>query len=140
MGKGKGLLFSLFAALGAITGYAGYMANQDEFSEETKNNYNTVIKKFKNVGNDVKRTYISIGNKKSFAASSKSLGENAKKAAINTGELVKSASIDMYNNAKKNVLNAVDSFASDTSKKKKNNKKKKPKNHVKNTQSQENKS
>ena len=44
MGKGKGLTFTLFAALGAFVGYASYMAKRNEFSEDTKDKYDTFIR------------------------------------------------------------------------------------------------
>ena len=91
MAKKKGISFPLFAALGALTGYAGYMANKNEFSNETKNKYDTVVDKVKDVGEDVKRTYISLGDKEKFATNSKRLSTSAKKAAKSAGELIKSA-------------------------------------------------
>lgn len=127
MAKKKGLLLTIIAAIGAFTGYANYMAKKDEFSDETKDKYDAFLGHFKDVGEDVKRTYISIGNKKAFAASTKKLTKSAEKAAIGTSELVKSMSTDMYNHAKTSILKAVDSFSNDDQKdiaKKKSNKKK----------------
>ena len=116
MAKKKGISFPFFAALGALTGYAGYMANKNEFSDETKNKYDAVLNKVKDVGEDVKRTYISLGDKDKFEASTKRLSSSAKRAAKSAGELMKSAGKDIYEKAKKSVAKAVDSM-SDTKKK-----------------------
>lgn len=107
MGKGKGLTFTMFAALGALVGYASYMAKQNEFSEDTKDKYDTFISKAKNVGTDLKRTYTSIGDKSKFTASTKNLSESAKKLANKATELVVSATNDMYNNVKSYVGEAI---------------------------------
>ena len=100
MGKGKGLTFTVFAALGALAGYASYMAHKNEFSEETINRYDTFLNKAKNVGNDIQRTYTSIGDKQKFTANTKNLGESAKKLAGKATDLVASASGDMFRHAK----------------------------------------
>ncbi|MBQ2205106.1 MAG: hypothetical protein II411_04365 [Lachnospiraceae bacterium] len=115
MGRRKGLSFTLFAALTALTGYAAYMAKKDEFSDETKDRYDSVVDKIKNVGTDIKRTYTSIGDKKEFTASTKYLSESAKNLAKNTGNLVVSASSDMFKFAKNSVRQAVDNFSDDDS-------------------------
>jgi hypothetical protein len=107
MGKGKGLTFTLFAALGAFVGYASYMAKQNEFSEDTKDKYDTFISKAKNVGTDLKRTYTSIGDKSKFTASTKNLSESTKKLASKATDLVVSATNDMYNNVKSYVSEAI---------------------------------
>lgn len=111
MAKKKGVSFPLFAALGALTGYAGYMANKNEFSNETKDKYDAVVNKVKDIGEDVKRTYISLGDKEKFEASTKRLSSTAKRAAKSAGELMKSAGKDMYEKAKKSVAKAVDSMS-----------------------------
>ena len=121
MAKKKGLLMTFLAALFATSGYAGYMASTDEFSSETKSKFSTFLNKFKNVETDVKRTYISLGDESKFEESYKNLGKSAVKLATGTGDLVKSASKDMYNHAVNNVKNAVEALtaSSDTSKTKK---------------------
>lgn len=114
MAKNKGLLFTIFAALGALTGYATYMANQDEFSDDTKDKYDSFLNKAKNVSTDIQRTYTSIGDKREFEANTKNLGKNAKNLATDAGNLVVSATTDIYNSAKKNVSKAVKSFNEST--------------------------
>ena len=109
MGKGKGLAFTVFAALGALVGYASYMASKDEFSEETKDKYDNFINKAKNVGTDIQRTYTSIGDKQKFTISTKNLGESAKKLASKAPGLVASATGDMYRRAKEQVGEVINS-------------------------------
>ena len=109
MSRGRGLTFTLFAALGAIVGYASYMAKENEFSDETKDKYDMFLNKARNVGNDLQRTYTTIGDKKEFTASTKNLSESAKKLANKAGDLVISATNDMYNSAKAMVTNAFES-------------------------------
>lgn len=113
MGKGKGLTFTLFAALGAFVGYASYMAKRNEFSEDTKDKYDTFINKAKNVGTDLQRTYTSIGDKSKFTANTKNLSESAKKLANKATDLVVSATNDMYNNVKSYVSEAISNAALD---------------------------
>lgn len=113
MGKGKLFTFTLFATLGAIAGYASYMISKDEFSDETIDRYDKVVNKLKNVGTDIKRTYTSIGDKKEFTNSSKNLSESAMKLAAKTGDLIASASVDMYESAKDKIMNAIDSNRED---------------------------
>ena len=114
MGKGKGLTFTVFAALGAIAGYATYMARKDEFSDETKDTYEVFINKARNVGTDIKRTYTSIGNKKQFTNNTKNLKESATKLASEVGTLVKSATSDIYQHAKSQVSEKIDSSKNKT--------------------------
>lgn len=114
MGKGKGLTFTVFAALGAIAGYATYMARKDEFSDETKDTYEVFINKARNVGTDIKRTYTSIGNKKQFTNNTKNLKESATKLASEVGTLFKSATSDIYQHAKSQVSEKIDSSKSKT--------------------------
>ena len=120
MGKGKGLALTVFATLGALIGYASYMACKDEFSDETKDRYDTFISKAKNVGNDIQRTYTSIGDKQKFTSNTKNLGENTKKLANNASSLVASATGDMYKHAKHQVgdviKNAKNSFSHNSNK------------------------
>lgn len=113
MGKGKGLSFTLFAVLGALTGYASYMARKDEFSDETKNKYDIFLNKAKNVGTDIQRTYTSIGDKREFTHNTKNLSESAKKLASKAGDLVMSATVDMYNHAKSQVAETLESAKND---------------------------
>lgn len=113
MGKGKGLTFTLFAALGAFVGYASYMAKRNEFSEDTKDKYDTFISKAKNVGTDLQRTYTSIGDKSKFTANTKNLSESAKKLANKATDLVVSATNDMYNNVKSYVSEAISNASLD---------------------------
>lgn len=110
MAKHKGLVFSAFAILGALTGYVTYMARKDAFSDETKDKYDVVLNKMRNVGNDIKRTYTSIGDEDEFISNTENLKSNAKKLAAKAGELVKSASKDIYQHAKKDVNKAVEVF------------------------------
>ncbi len=107
MSKGKGLTFTIFAVLGAITGYATYMASKSEFSDATVDKYDNMINKAKHVGTDIKRTYTSIGDKKEFTENAKNLGNNAKKLATSAKNLLKSATNDMYEYAKDNVKKSI---------------------------------
>lgn len=107
MSKGKGLTFTIFAALGALAGYATYMASKNEFSDDTMDKYDTMVNKAKHVGNDLKRTYTSIGDKSEFEENTKNLGKNAKKLAYDAGNLVKSATSDIYEHAKGNVKKSM---------------------------------
>ncbi len=113
MGKGKGLTFTVFAALGALVGYASYMASKNEFSEETKDKYDSFLSKAKNVGTDIKRTYTSIGDKSRFTSNTKNLGESTKKLATKASDLVISATSDMYKNVKSYVSEAINNAKSD---------------------------
>lgn len=112
MGKGRGLTFTLFAVLGAMVGYASYMAKENEFSEETKDKYDMFLNKAKNVGNDIQRTYTTIGDKKQFTNSTKNLTESAKKLASKASDLVISATNDMYQSARAKVSNAIENVSS----------------------------
>ena len=115
MGKGRGLTFTLFAVLGAITGYASYMARKDEFSDETKDKYDVFLNKAKNVGTDIQRTYTSIGDKKQFTNNTKNLSESAKKLASNAGDLIASATVDIYNHAKSHMAETFENAKNDFS-------------------------
>ena len=126
MGKGKGITFTLFAVLGAITGYATYMARKDEFSEETKYKYDVFLNKAKNVGTDIQRTYTSIGDKRQFTNSTKNLSESAKKLASKAGDLVLSATADIYNHAKSHVSETIENAKNDLNEYNKSVKNKKP--------------
>ena len=131
MAKNKGFIFTLFAALGALTGYATYMANKDEFSEETKDKYGNVLNKVRNVGNDIQRTYTAIGDKNEFSSNTKKLGNSAKLLATETGNLVASATSDIYKSAKKNVTKVVKSMNDNKKSKTLSNKKSNKKNSTK---------
>ena len=113
MGKGKGLTFTLFAILGAVTGYASYMARKDEFSDETKSKYDVFLNKAKNVGTDLQRTYTSIGDKRQFTNSTKNLSESAMKLASKAGDLVVSATTDIYKHAKSQVAETIENAKND---------------------------
>ena len=113
MGKGKGLTFTLFAILGAVTGYASYMARKDEFSDETKSKYDVFLNKAKNVGTDLQRTYTSIGDKKQFTNSTKNRSESAMKLASKAGDLVVSATTDIYKHAKSQVAETIENAKND---------------------------
>ena len=113
MGKGKGFTFTLFAALGAIAGYASYMAKKDQFSDETKSKYDNFLNKAKNVGTDLQRAYTSIGDKRQFTNSTKNLSESAKKLASKAGDLVLSATADIYNYAKNQVSETLENAKND---------------------------
>lgn len=113
MGKGKGITFTIFAVLGAITGYASYMAKKDEFSEETKDKYNSFLNKAKNVGTDIQRTYTSIGDKNEFTNNTKNLSISAKKLANKAGDLVLSATADIYRHAKSQVSETIENAKND---------------------------
>ena len=113
MGKGKGLTFTMFAALGAFVGYASYMARKNEFSEETKDKYDNFLNKAKNVGTDIKRTYTSIGDKSKFTSNTKNLSESTKKLANKATDLVVSAANDMYQNVKSRVSETLSGAMND---------------------------
>ena len=83
-------------AISSIAYAVNYLVKNDEFSEDTIDKYNHLVKNMKAVGNDVKRTYTSIGDKKNFESSTKSLSKNAKKLYNNGISLVKTAGSDMY--------------------------------------------
>lgn len=100
---GKKLGFTLLAAIGAIAGYAAYIASQDGFSDDTKENCEEMFSNAKDVGNDIERTYTSIGDKRKFTKNSKTLGNSTLKLAGKTGGLVASASNDMYKFTKKQI-------------------------------------
>ena len=89
------------------------MAKRNEFSEDTKDKYDTFISKAKNVGTDLQRTYTSIGDKSKFTANTKNLSESAKKLANKATDLVVSATNDMYNNVKSYVSEAISNAALD---------------------------
>lgn len=110
---GKKLGFTLLVALGAIAGYTAYVASQDGFSDDTKESCDEMFKNAKNVGNDIERTYTSIGNKKKFTKNSKTLGNSTMKLAEKTGGLVASASNDMYKFTKKQISSFVNHFKDD---------------------------
>lgn len=110
MSKGKGLTFTVFAILGALTGYATYMARKNEFSNETVDKYGAMLNKAKHVGVDLKRAYTSIGDEKGFIENTNNLKKNAQKLAENAGSLVKSATNDMYKYAKSNVEKSLKSI------------------------------
>lgn len=116
MSNNKGFAFTVFAILGALTGYATYIASKDGFSEETIDKYDTVLNKAKNVGTDIKRTYTSIGDKTRFESNTMNLGKSVKKLATDAGELVISATGDMYKHAKKDVKKTIDSLNKDQKK------------------------
>lgn len=102
MGKAKTLTY--IAILGAIVGYASKIAREDKFSDETKDKYDSFLNKAKNVGNDIQRTYTTIGDKKNFTQSTKNLTESTKKLVGKAGELVTSATTDIYKNAVDDVV------------------------------------
>ena len=108
MANNKGLTFTIFAILGALTGYATYVAKKNGFSEETIDRYDTVLNKARNVGSDLKRTYTSIGDKERFESNTTNLGKSVKKLATDASALVKSATGDMYEHAKKDVKKTID--------------------------------
>ena len=113
------LSLTALTALGTMAYAVNYLAKNEEFSEDTIEKYNHLIKNVKAVGSDVKRTYTSIGDKAGFKSSTTSLSKNAKKMYDNGISLVKTASSDMYNVFKEKFIDdEVDSV-----KKKKINKK-----------------
>ena len=113
------LSLTALTALGTMAYAVNYLAKNEEFSEDTIEKYNHLIKNMKALGADVKRTYTSIGDKASFKSSTTSLSKNAKKMSDNGISLVKTASSDMYNVFKEKFIDdEVDSV-----KKKKINKK-----------------
>ena len=113
MGKGKGITFTLFAILGAVAGYASYMAKKDEFSDETKDKYDIFVNKAKNVGTDIQRTYTSIGDKSQFTNNTKNLSNSARKLASRAGDLVMSATSDIYNSARNHIVETIENAKSD---------------------------
>lgn len=116
MANNKGFAFTVFAILGALTGYATYIASKNGFSEETIDKYDTVLNKAKNVGTDLKRTYTSIGDKDKFESSSMNLGKSVKKLASDASELVISVTGDMYEHAKKDMQKTIDNFSKEQKK------------------------
>ena len=99
MKKSTGFLLGFMSALGVISYMVSEVIKDDSFSDETKDNYNSFIKEAKKVGNDLKRTYISIGDKEEFLNSTSSLQSNAKRLVKNTGSLLKEGAsnvIDYY--------------------------------------------
>lgn len=116
MANNKGFTFTIFAILGALTGYATYIASKNGFSEETIDKYDTVLNKAKNVGTDIKRTYTSIGDKERFESNTVNLGKNVKKLASDAGNLVISATGDMYEHAKKDVKKTINNINKDQKK------------------------
>lgn len=122
MGKKAGKILTLIAVLGAITSYVGHMANKNKFSSDTKKKYNSFLHRFKSIGDDVKRTYTSIGNESDFESNAKDLTENAKSAVFEAGNLIKSVSVDMFKYAKNNIEKAIGTIDKSSSIKKTNNK------------------
>ena len=100
MKKSTGFSFLLLTTLGALGYVVHKIIKEDEFSDDTKNNYEKVIDDVKNVGNSIQRTYTSIGDKKAFTKSTEALSKNAKNLASKTGTLVKGASKEVYNYVK----------------------------------------
>lgn len=99
MKKSTGFLLGFISAMGVISYMVSEVIKDDSFSDETKDNYNSFIKEAKKVGNDLKRTYISIGDKEEFLNSTSSLQNNAKRLVKNTGSLLKEGAsnvIDYY--------------------------------------------
>lgn len=115
MGKGKGLTFTIFAALGAIAGYASYMARKDEFSSETKEKVDTVLNKVQNVATDLKRTYTAIGDKDSFKTSTKNLSNSSLKLVEKAGDLIASGASDMFKSVSKQISNVTTKYTDDDS-------------------------
>ena len=94
----KGTLFTMFtfATLGAFAYVINDFIKNDEFSEDTIDQYYNMIKNAKSVGSDVKRTYTSLGDKNKFKKSTKALGANTKKLYSSGLSLVKGAGSDIY--------------------------------------------
>lgn len=97
MGKKGFLSFAMLAVAGSIAYTVSYLARHDEFSNDTKEDYDDFLKSAKSVGKDLKRTYISIGDKDEWTKSTKCLSKSAMDFAKDTGDLVVNASNDMYN-------------------------------------------
>lgn len=127
MGKKGFLSFAMLAIAGSIAYTVSYLAKNDEFSKDTKDDYDDFLKSAKSVGKDLKRTYISIGDKDEWTKSTKCLSKSAVDFAKDTGDLVVNASNDMYNffankyseNAKKSSKSSSSSTKKKPVKKKK---------------------
>lgn len=94
----KSTFFTMFtfATLGAFAYVINDFIKNDEFSEDTIDQYYNMIKNAKSVGSDVKRTYTSLGDKNKFQKSTKTLGANTKKLYNSGISLVKGAGSDIY--------------------------------------------
>ena len=107
MKKSTGFSFLLITTIGALGYVVHKIIKEDEFSDDTKNNYEKVIDDVKSVGNNIQRTYISIGDKKAFTKSTEALSKSAKKLASKTGTLVKGASKEVYDYVKDKINSKI---------------------------------
>lgn len=99
------------AVIGATAYTINYLAQNDEFSDNTKEDLDQVVLNAKKVGKDVQRTYTSLMNKEDIDKPAKSLQKNLSELFDNSVSLTKNASGDVYNYFK-------DNMATDDSKKK----------------------
>ena len=91
------------AVIGATAYTINYLAQNDEFSNDTKEDLDLLVSNAKNVGKDVKRTYTSLINKENIDKPAKSLQKNLSNLFDNSVSLTKNASEDVYNYIKDNI-------------------------------------
>ena len=91
------------AVIGATAYTINYLAQNDEFSDNTKEDLDQVVLNAKKVGKDVKRTYTSLMNKEDIDKPAKSLQKNLSELFDNSVSLTKNASGDVYNYFKDNI-------------------------------------
>ena len=114
--KLKNLVLTVgLAVIGATAYTINYLAQNDEFSDDTKENLDQFVSNAKKVGKDVKRTYTSLVNKEDIDKPTKSLQKNLSELFDNSVSLTKNASGDVYNYFK-------DTLSTDNNKKKSNKK------------------
>lgn len=91
------------AVIGATAYTLNYLAQNDEFSDNTKEDLDQVVIHAKKVGKDVQRTYTSLMNKEDIDKPTKSLQKNLSELFDNSVSLTKNASSDVYNYFKDNM-------------------------------------
>lgn len=102
--KFKNFLLTVgLAVIGATAYTLNYLAQNDEFSTDTKEDLDQVVLNAKKVGKDVKRTYTSLMNKEDIDKPAKSLQRNLTELFDNSVSLTKNASGDVYNYFKDNM-------------------------------------
>ena len=111
------------AVIGATAYTINYLAQNDEFSNDTKEDLDQFVSNAKKVGKDVQRTYTSLVNKEDIDKPAKSLQKNLTELFDNSVSLTKNASGDVYNYFKDN-LSSEDNKKKSTKKNTKTTKKK----------------